>query len=363
MAKEPTLESEAAPGGAPIRVGVYGASGTSGVELVGILVDHPRTTVEFCTSRGSAGADLTEVDPGAPSFELSAPEAVDPADCDVVFLCLPHGSAAEVAEHCLAAGCRVIDLSGDLRLEDEQAHADVYGTPRSAEVAERAIYGLTEFCRDDLREADLVANPGCYPTSVALALAPLAEAGRLDGLPVVDAKSGVSGAGRAPSATNHFCSVTGDVRPYKVGRGHRHVAEIEQLIRKLAPSDRATPIAFSPHLVPVERGLISTIVVEPGGLSADEVRQLLERRYGAEPFVQVLPAGQQARLRGVTRTNRAAISVDAVEGTDAVVLISAIDNLVKGAAGQAVQNMNVMFGLDETTGLSGAQEAAEGGAA
>jgi len=232
----------------------------------------------------------------------------------------------------------------------------VYGTPRSAAVASQAVYGLTELCRPRLADADLVANPGCYPTSVGLALAPLAEANLLEGMAVVDAKSGVSGAGRAPTATNHFCSVAGDVRPYQVGRAHRHVAEIEQLLRKLDPADRRHSIVFSPHLVPVERGLMSTIVLRARGLSADTLRELLADRYGDEPFVQVLPADSQPRLRAVTRTNRAAISVDPVAGTDAVVLICAIDNLVKGAAGQAVQNMNVMFGNDQRTGLRGATD-------
>lgn len=334
-------------------VGVVGASGTSGAELVRLLEEHPGTRLGFATSRGDAGSRLDEIDPAAPPVRLRHPDEICPGSTDVVFLCVPHGSAGEVAERWLDAGARVIDLSGDHRLRDPQRHARVYGSPRSPAVAESAVYGLTELARHRVADARIVSNPGCYATAVGLALAPLAEVGALTGLPVVDAKSGVSGAGRAATATSHFCSADQDVRPYKPGRAHRHVAEIEQLLDGKDPA-RQHRIVFTPHLVPLERGIEATIVLPGVAGGADEARRILEDRYDGEPFVRVLEPGRAARIRGVARTNRAHLSVFPVDDLDAVVLTVAIDNLLKGAAGQAIQNMNVMLGLPETTGLPGA---------
>jgi N-acetyl-gamma-glutamyl-phosphate reductase len=336
-----------------LAAGVYGASGTSGAELVRLLVEHPHVHVEFATSRAEAGRPLDEIDPAAPPLALVHPEDTDPSRVDVVFLCVPHGTAGEAARRAIDAGARVIDVSGDHRLREAADHERVYASPRSQALADEAVYGLTEWARPELPAARLVANPGCYATAATLALAPLAEAGVLDDVPVIDAKSGVSGAGRTASATTHFISVSEDVRPYKVGRSHRHVAEIEQLLGLADPEKRQHRVVFTPHLVPLERGIEATITVRGVG-SADDVRALLERRYADEPFVRVLPAGREARIRGVSRTNRAHLAVHPVEGLDAVVLSSAIDNLVKGAAGQAIQNFNLMFGLEEVTGLPGA---------
>lgn len=338
-----------------VRAGIFGASGTTGTELARLLAGHQAVDLLFGSSRQYAGALLSEVDPAAPHLELCHPTQVDPASLELAFLCLPHGSSAETAGRCLEAGARVIDLSGDLRLRDPALHRATYGTPRPPEVAEQAVYGLTELSREAVCTARVVANPGCYPTCVGLALLPLAEAGALRGPLVVSAVSGVSGAGRGATATTHFCSVTADVRPYKVGRVHRHVPEMEQTLAGVHPRGHWPTVVFTPQLVPLERGMLATCTVQTPGVSAAEARGLLVERYRHEPFVQVLPEGKTSRIRGAAGTNRAVLSLHEVEGSEALVLISAIDNLGKGAAGQAIQNMNVMLDLPETTGLPGAR--------
>ncbi|MCA8920191.1 MAG: N-acetyl-gamma-glutamyl-phosphate reductase [Planctomycetes bacterium] len=327
-------------------VGVFGASGITGRELCRLLRDHPRFEVAFATSREHSS--LAEVDPAAPDLALSHPDAVDPGGVDVVCLCLPHGRSAAVAARCLAAGARVVDLSGDLRLRSAATHASTYGSPRDEAVAAQAVYGLTEVARAQLPTAQLVANPGCYPTCVALALLPLAEAGRLRGPLVVHAASGVSGAGASPTPTTHFCSVNEDVRPYKVGRAHRHVPEMEQALGDSAPGP-APVVVFNPHLVPLERGMLATIVVHGAGLGADEALELYRARYADEAFVRV--GSDPARIRAAARTNDAVVGVSPVEGLDALVVTCAIDNVLKGAAGQALQNLNAMFDLPESLGL------------
>jgi N-acetyl-gamma-glutamyl-phosphate reductase len=337
--------------GATVAVAVYGASGTTGTELVGLLARHPHTHLTFATSRSYAGQSLRAVDPAAPEISLSDPADVKLDSVDIAFTCLPHGQAAGTVETIASSGVRVIDLSGDLRLRDEATHARVYGSPRSREVAERAVYGLTETVRERLGDARIVSNPGCYPTCSALPLLPFVRRGLIEGDVVIDAKSGVSGAGRAAKPLTHFCAAVDDVRPYALGRAHRHVAEIEQTLDDGARDGAGARIVFCPHVVPIERGMLATIVLSAPGVTAESALAICREDYDDEPFVDVLPAGEAARIRTVVRTNRAAIGVAAVEGTDRLVLTGAIDNLLKGAAGQAVQNMNVMLGLPETTGL------------
>ncbi|MEX1024409.1 MAG: N-acetyl-gamma-glutamyl-phosphate reductase [Planctomycetota bacterium] len=330
-------------------VGLYGASGTTGVELARLLTLHPEVEIAFATSRSERGRTLDEIDPSAPCVELSHPDDVDAGSVDIVLLAVPHGTAGVLAEQCLATGSRVIDVSGDHRLIEARNHDEVYGTPRSHDLAREAAYGLPELGREAIRAARLVANPGCYATASILPLAPLATAGFLDDLVVIDAKSGVSGAGRTPTATTHFCSAANDVQPYKVGRVHRHVAEIEQALRLHDVEQAEHQVVFNPHLVPIERGIQATAVVRTG--DAALVRATLEDAYRGEEFVRVLPAGRCARIRGVAYTNRAEIAVTAVPGVEATVVTVAIDNLLKGAAGQAVQNLNLMAGFPENTGL------------
>lgn len=341
------------PSNRPAATGVLGATGSTGVELARLLSAHPGLELEFGTSRELAGRSLTEVDPAAPELRLAAPGDVDPSAVDVVFLCLPHGASAPVAEEMLDRGARsVVDLSGDLRLEDAMSHAEVYGSRRSQALAEDAVYGLPELSREAVRSARVVANPGCYATAVALALLPLAESGRLPEGAYVDAKSGVSGAGRAATPTTHFCSAHDDIRPYKVGRSHRHVPEMEQTLR-LAGAAESCSLVFVPHLVPLERGILVTCAVRGPGLGSEELRRLYTERYGREPFVRLLPDGDHARIRAVAHSNRAVVSLHPVPEDDLLIVACAIDNLGKGAAGQAIQNANLMLGRPEAEGLRG----------
>ena len=334
-----------------IKVGVFGATGYTGVELIRILMRHPGVRVVFATSLSYAGKSLADVYASAPALSLITAEAASIDRVDVVFLCLPHAAAAGTAVAALAAGARVIDLSADFRLRDADAYAAWYDHQHPAPyLLAEAVYGLTEFARDEVVEARLVANPGCYPTSILLALQPLlAAAVAVTGPIIADAKSGVSGAGRTPKQSTHFVEVADNFSPYQIGRTHRHLPEMEQMIAGWR-KDSPPPLIFSPHLLPVPRGILATIYAtldEPGAEEA--LRTLYAEAYAGEPFVTILPAGQLASLAHVTHTNRCVISLTLAGNT--LILTSAIDNLVKGAAGQAVQNMNVMFGCEETAGF------------
>lgn len=331
--------------------GVVGATGSTGVELMRCLAAHPGIDLRFGTSREFAGRPLRDVDPAAPAVVLFSQDEVDPASVDCVFVCLPHGASAPVVERLLAEGARkIVDLSGDLRLADRTTHEATYGSERSEALATEAAYGLPELNREAVRSARVVANPGCYATAVAVALAPLAEAGHLPQSVWVDAKSGVSGAGRAATPTTHFCSAHDDIRPYKIGRVHRHVPEVEQTLEN-AGNGSTYEITFVPHLVPLERGILATCAVAGSGLGEGEARQLYRERFADEPFIDILAAGDTARIRSVAHSDRAALSIHEVDGRDQLVIVSAIDNLGKGAAGQAIQNANLMLGRPETEGL------------
>lgn len=338
--------------GKRVQVGIVGATGHTGVELARLLNGHPAVELQFVTSRGEAGNLLAELDPIAPALRLVSLDEADTAGADLVFLCLPHGASAPLVDSIHGQGTRVVDLSGDLRLRDEALHGEIYGSPRSEALMSETVYGLPEMFRSRIAQATVVSNPGCYATAVTLGLLPLAEVDKLEGLVYVDAKSGVSGAGRGATATTHFCSANEDVRPYKIGRVHRHVPEMEQTLRD-AGSSRPASIAFVPHLVPLDRGISATCLVRGSDLTLDQARNLYRERFAQEPFVQIVPGEESARIRGVAHTNRCAISLAQVEGWDALVITSAIDNLGKGAAGQAVQNMNLMMEFPETTGLEG----------
>ncbi len=332
------------------RVGVLGATGMTGTELIKQLQHHDACQIVYATSRGSAGKSLQDIDPSAPDITLQSPEACAPEDVDIAFICLPHGTTAQITERYLKHNVRVLDLSGDLRLTSERLHQTTYGTPRPEGLAKEAAYGLTEFNREQIKHSKLVSNPGCYPTCSMMGLAPLIQSKTVTGTIVINAVSGISGAGRSPKAGTHFCMAYNDVKPYKVGRHHRHVPEIEQTISRLAETQESPKVIFNPHTVPVERGMLATITVETS-LSFQEVRALYEEAYGNEPFVRLLPEGRQAQLRAIQGTNHTVIGLHEVEGSQHIVITSAIDNLLKGAAGQAIQNMNVMLGLPETQGL------------
>jgi N-acetyl-gamma-glutamyl-phosphate reductase len=328
------------------RAIVVGSSGYAGRELCGLLADHP--AIDLWAGMSSRAAD----DPGASLTD--AQTALDPGrfgEADVVFLCTPHGKAAPLARAALQAGSAVVDLSADLRLRDAELYAEVYGLPHPApELLDQAVYGLTERARPQLGEARVVANPGCYPTSILLPLLPLLEADLLehDAPIVADAKSGVSGAGKAPSEVTHFGNVHDNFRAYQIG-SHRHAPEIAQV----AGIDR---LVFVPHLLPCLRGILTTLYLTPHPgrapeQSADLFRMCLQEAYAGEPFVRVLEQGTP-ELRDVLHTNRCHLAVHAAGPM--VVVTSALDNLLKGAAGQALQNANLLLGLQETLGLPGA---------
>ncbi len=333
-----------------VRAGIFGANGYTGYEVVRILGHHPQVAITFVTSQSQAGRSLAEFYPAGPDLTLIAPEAAPLDEVDVVFLCLPHGAAASTAVAALDGGLRVIDLSADFRLKDAATYARWYGHEHPApDLLPEAVYGLTEFAREALPEARLVANPGCYPTSILLALQPALQAQAVAGTIVADSKSGISGAGRTPKQHTHFVEVADNFSPYQIGRAHRHLPEIEQGMAYWHPSPPA--LIFSPHLLPVPRGILSTVYVPlKPGWPEEKLRAVYEAAYWDEPFVQVLPEGRVATLAHANHTNQCVIGLAVAAET--LILTSAIDNLVKGAAGQAVQNMNLMFGFVESAGLT-----------
>ncbi|NWG22268.1 MAG: N-acetyl-gamma-glutamyl-phosphate reductase [Chloroflexi bacterium] len=334
-----------------IRVGIFGATGYAGYELLRWLQRHPQARVVFTTSESSAGKTLADVIPGPLDAPLIAPDDAPLGDVDVVFLALPHGVAAQMARRARGAGVRVIDFSADFRLATPEAYRRWYGHEHPAPELLPAPYGLPELYRALLRDAPLIANPGCYPTGALLGVAPLLMAGALtDPLIIIDAKSGVSGAGRVPKQNTHFVEVNESLAPYSIGQVHRHVGEMMQEAHRIARG--VTPeIVFTPQLLPVSRGILSTIYLRvPETWSETQARAVYTAQYAGEPFVRVLPAGQLATLAHTTGTNVCAISVTLAR-PGLLIVISSEDNMVKGAAGQAIQNMNVMFGLAETLGL------------
>ena len=337
-----------------MRIGIYGATGYTGLELITWLRRHAQAEIVFATSRTYAGKRLSDAFATTDNLRLQDASEVDAGSADVVFLCLPHGETTiATAREALATGTRVIDLSNDFRLRDAAVYESWFKHPHGApELLEQAVYGLPELYREQLRHTRLVANPGCYPTSVLLALLPLAEAGLLDGQVIVDAKSGTSGAGRSLSLKTHFVEVYENFAPYNIGHKHRHIAEMEQELSAAAGGQ--VHVIFSPHLLPVNRGILSTIYLQlPRDLEPAAARQLYEQRYGDEPFVHLLPEDTLPTLRHTANTNACVVNLQRVDDRGNWIVMSSIDNLAKGASSQAVQCMNVMFGLDETEGLRG----------
>lgn len=340
-----------------IQVGIIGVTGYTGIELYKLLRGHPAAEIAWLTSESYAGQRLSDVFPcpwDAPLLPLAeAPLAA----ADVVFLCLPHAASMPAVAAVRAAGAKAIDLSADFRLHDAATYQRWYDVPHTepALLAE-AVYGLPELHRTEIAGAHLVANPGCYPTSAILGLAPLARAGWLRSQVIVDSKSGVSGAGRKAKLNNSFVEANENLSPYSIGYSHRHIAEMEQELnaegRTMNDEQRDMRIVFSPHLLPVSRGMLSTMYVTlPEGVDEATVRAAYAAAYADEPFIHLLPAGQVATLHHTVHSNRCAIGLTFVPNTNTLIITSSIDNLLKGASGQAVQNMNVMAGLPETMGL------------
>ena len=339
-----------------IKVGIYGGSGYTGQELLRLLLGHPGATVVATTSRRFAGQPVAEVYPHLAglanlSFTDISPDEMA-GQADLIFLALPHGVSMEMAPAFVRTGGKVIDLSADFRIHDVEVYGAWYGPHRAAELLPEAVYGLPEMHRERIRQARFVANPGCYPTSIILGLAPALKSQWIDPASVIaDSKSGVSGSGREPQIPSLFCEVDGGFKAYKVG-GHRHTPEIEQELGLLA--GRGMKISFTPHLLPVKRGILSTLYAtltrEAG---AEELTAFYREFYRDEPFVRICPAGRFPNLSSVVGSNFCDIGVTVDKRTGRLIVVSAIDNLIKGASGQAIQNMNLMCGLDERTGLPG----------
>ncbi len=333
-----------------INVGIYGATGYTGHELIKLLRQHPAVQIAFATSRTFAGKRLSDAFATVDDLALVDGDTTTPSGCDVVFSCLPHGSGIPTVAAALQAGVRVIDLSADFRLHDASHYDQWYKHHHTApDLLPEAVYGLPERYRAQIRTARLVANPGCYPTSVILGLLPLAEGGWLGEQVIVDAKSGVSGAGRSLSLKNHFAEANENFSPYKIGHAHQHIPEMQQ---ELAAAGCATHIIFSPHLLPVSRGILSTMYVRlPTNLDPERIRHCYAERYKDEPFVHLLPAGELPTLAHAVGTNRCVVQVQPADDRGNWIVTAVEDNLLKGAAGQAVQNMNIMFDFDERTAL------------
>lgn len=339
------------------RVAIAGATGYTGEELIRILLKHPAVQLTHlaASAKWERPTALAELFPGlgvASDLHVTALDSSALADsADTVFLALPHGVSMDVVPALLDAGCTVIDLGGDFRLKDPAVFQRWYGKPHThPELLGQAVYGLTELFRASLPGAALVANPGCYATSVILASAPLVKAGMVDGGLIVDAKSGRSGAGRQTVSDWERSGKAEDLWPYKVN-AHQHVPEVGQALSQ-AYETVAPSITFVPHVVPMHRGLLSTVFVRTTKPMAREaVAGLFRGLYDGEPFVRLLPSGQWPTTQSVVGTNFCDIGLAVDEGERLVIVVAAIDNLVKGAAGQAVQNFNVMAGLAETTGL------------
>jgi len=336
-----------------IKIGIVGGTGYTGVELLRLLAAHPEAELSLITSRSEAGLPVADMFPnlrGHVDLDFSAPDEAALAACDLVFFATPNGVAMQSVPSLLAAGVRVIDLAADFRLKDTGEWAHWYGMPHACpEVLAEAVYGLPEVNREAIRGARLIANPGCYPTAVQLGLLPLLEQGLVEpGQIIADCKSGVSGAGRKASVATLLCETSESFKAYAVP-GHRHWPEIRQGLNAVADD---VGLTFVPHLVPMLRGIHATLYATLTDSDAD-LQALFERRYADEPFVDVLPAGSHPETRSVKGANTCRIAVHRPQDGDTVVVLSVIDNLVKGAAGQAVQNMNILFGLPERSGLEG----------
>jgi N-acetyl-gamma-glutamyl-phosphate reductase len=334
-----------------IKVGIVGGTGYTGVELLRLLALHPNAELTVITSRGEAGLPVADMFPSLRTYvdlTFSDPAQVDLSVCDVVFFATPNGIAMQQTRELLAKGVRVIDLAADFRIKDIATWEKWYGmTHACPELVAEAVYGLPEINREKIKHAKLVANPGCYPTAVQLGFMPLLESGVIDPtFLIADAKSGVSGAGRKAEVHALLAEAGDNFKAYGVS-GHRHLPEISQGLKAMA--NKEVGLTFTPHLLPMIRGIHATLYAKL--TKPVDLQKLFEARYANELFVDVLPKGSHPETRSVRGSNQCRIAVHQPQGGDTVVILSVIDNLVKGAAGQAVQNMNIMFGFNETTGL------------
>jgi len=336
-----------------LRVGIVGGTGYTGVELLRILVEHPQVDLRVITSRSNVGTRVADMFPNLRGFTDLAfvePDIKSLALCDVVFFATPNGTAMQSVPELLENNIKVIDLAADFRLRDEKDWAKWYGMPHACpQLLAQAVYGLAECNREQIKQANLVANPGCYPTAVQLGFLPLLEAGVIEvGTLIADTKSGASGAGRQANVNMLLCESSENFKAYGVP-GHRHLPEIKQGLQRMA-GQGSVGVTFVPHLIPMIRGIHATLYAS---LTTDSVdlQALFERRYESETFVDVLSEGAHPETRSVRGSNVCRLAVHRPLNGRQVVVLSVIDNLVKGAAGQAVQNMNIMSGIEERMGL------------
>lgn len=335
-----------------IKVGIVGATGYTGVELLRLLINHPKVTIQSITSRGEAGKYVSDLFPnlrGHIDQKFSLPDLEQLAACDLVFFATPHCVAMEMVPELIERGVKVIDLSADFRLRDAAQWEHWYNMPHTCpELLSEAVYGLPEVNRDAIKSAQLIAVPGCYPTATQLGFIPLLEQGLIDTEHLIaDVKSGVSGAGRKAAIGTLLTESSENMKAYAV-TGHRHLPEITQGLNDI--SNDAVTLTFVPHLTPMIRGIHATLY---GNLKRKfDLQALFEQRYANEPFVDILPPGSHPETRTVAGTNMCRIAVHQSEQSNTVIVLSVIDNLVKGASGQAIQNMNILFDLPEEMGLN-----------
>jgi N-acetyl-gamma-glutamyl-phosphate reductase len=337
-----------------INVGIVGGTGYTGVELLRLLAQHPEANLVKITSRSEAGMAVCDLFPNLRGFvdiAFSEPDTSQLQQCDLVFFATPNGVAMQHVPELLQAGVKVIDLAADFRLKDEAEWQQWYGQAHACpQLLETAVYGLPEVNRHAIKTAQLVANPGCYPTAVQLGLLPLLENGLIDATRIIaDCKSGVSGAGRKANVGMLLCEASESLKAYAVA-GHRHLPEIVQGLQAI--SGMPVGLTFVPHLTPMVRGIHATLYAEVTTQRQESLQELYALRYQNEAFVDVLPQGSHPETRSVRGANTCRIAIHRPQQGNTVVILSVIDNLVKGAAGQAVQNMNIMFGLEETRGLN-----------
>jgi N-acetyl-gamma-glutamyl-phosphate reductase len=342
-------------GGEIMKAAIIGATGYGGADLIRLLHNHPIVELSSVHSSSKQGVWMDETYPHLQGITQLQLEEIDAelirSKAEVVFLSTPPGVSKQITPHLLKQGLKIIDLSGDLRLKNRAEYEKWYGLDAADQtVIDQAVYGLTEWERDRIKDAQLISNPGCYPTATLLGLAPLLNENliELDSI-IIDAKSGVSGAGRSPSAMTHFSEMNDNFKIYKVNE-HKHIPEIEQGLKSF--NSEATTITFSSHLVPMTRGMMATMYAKAKSpISETNLRRLYEELYKSSPFVRIRKEGSYPSTKEVNGTNYCDIGVTYDERTGRITIVSVIDNLVKGAAGQAIQNLNVMLGIDEMTGL------------
>ena len=340
-----------------IKVGIIGASGYTGAELVRLLKQHPEVKIEFLTSENYAGQNMSELYPSLEKnqdliLQSRAEIEIYNQKVALVFLAVPHGEAMKLVPDLIKTGIKIIDLSGDFRFHDHKIYQQWYKKEHLAkEILAKAVYGMPELFRDNLIDCQLIANPGCFVTATVLGLYPLLEKLEVESV-VIDAKTGITGAGRRPTLATMYNRISENIIPYKVGGEHQHIPEIEQTLN--LATNKSAKITFIPHLIPAKRGILATMYIKPKSeVGLSEIIRLYQNKYTHEPFIKLCDQTEAwPELASVVGTNNCSIKITLDKNSGMLIVVSAIDNLIKGAAGQAVQNFNVLYGLEETLGLS-----------